>query len=117
MKTASAKNKGRILQQLVRDYLLKLFNLQENDVISTSMGASGVDIILSPEAKKSIPFAIECKNRAKVAVYEWYDQATSNASKNSEPLLIIKQNRRKPLVVVDMEYFFETVQERVRHKK
>ena len=61
MKTRSAKNKGKRLQNSVRDILLETFTqLEEDDIKSTTMGESGEDIQLSPAARKLIPYAIEC---------------------------------------------------------
>ena len=60
MKTRSAKNKGKRLQNSVRDILLETFTqLEEDDIKSTTMGESGEDIQLSPAARKLIPYAIE----------------------------------------------------------
>lgn len=109
MKTSSAKAKGRKLQQEVRDKILDTFPILEtDDVKSTSMGASGEDIQLSPAARKLFPFSVECKARESIAVYAWYEQAKSNA-KGSVPLLVIKQNHSKPLVLLDLETFMELV--------
>jgi hypothetical protein len=72
------------------------------------MGANGEDVLLSPSARKLFPYSIECKNLFRIAVYALYDQARSNAGKH-EPLLVIKQDRRNPLVVVDAEHFFHLV--------
>ena len=46
MKTRSAKQKGRRLQQNVRDLLLEALSeyLEEDDIRSTSMGAPGEDL-------------------------------------------------------------------------
>lgn len=108
MKTSSAKSKGRKLQQWVRDLFLLLgVNLEPDDVRSTSMGAGGVDVQLSPAARKQFPFAIECKSRKAFAVYKDYDQAVENCPKGVEPVLVLKANRRKPMVMVDAEYFFK----------
>lgn len=108
MKTASAKNKGRALQQWVRDLLLKLHpGLSLDDVRSTSMGAGGEDIQLSPAAREMIPFTIECKNNARIAVYKFYEQACQHGK--GEPVVVIKQNRSKPLVIVDADYFFREI--------
>ena len=107
MKPASSKAKGRMLQGWTRDLLLDIHpTLEPDDVRSTGMGQSGEDIQLSPAARKKIPFSIECKNRTTISVYAWYKQSKSNTPKGSEPILVIKQNRDKPLVVVDAEYFF-----------
>ena len=46
MKTQSAKAKGRKLQNWVRDKLIELLSVHEEDVESRSMGASGVDFVL-----------------------------------------------------------------------
>lgn len=109
--TASAKDKGRRLQQWVRDHILSVWpTLEPDDCRSTSMGASGEDIQLSPAARKKVPYSIECKARASIGIYSFYDQAVTNSGK-FEPLLIIKANRKKPLVVVDAEHFFKLVKD------
>ena len=110
MKTASAKNKGRTLQKLIRDKILDTFpELEPDDCKSTSMGAGGEDIQLSPAARKLFPFSVEAKSRASIGVYAWYQQAKANAPKDTEPLLVIKQNHSKPLVVIDLDAFMELV--------
>lgn len=105
MKTSSAKAKGRQLQKFVRDKILTLFSLPEEDVVSTSMGNSGIDIQLSNRARELFPFAVECKNYARIAVYNWWKQAKENSTEELSPLLIIKQNRSEPLVIMSWETF------------
>ncbi len=74
------------------------------------MGAQGEDLQLSPAARKLIPYQIECKAKARAQVYTWYDQAKSHGT--HEPLVLIKQDRHKPLVVVDAAHFFNLIMER-----
>lgn len=106
--TQSAKAKGRRLQQAVRDSILESFPaLELDDVRSTSMGAGGEDVQLSPAARTLFPYSVECKNLAKIAVYNYYAQATGH--NDYEPLVVIKQNRSKPLAVVDFEHFMKLV--------
>ena len=108
MKPSSAKAKGRKHQQWVRDLIYRLWpTLKDGDVESRSMGAGGEDIMLSPKARKLVPVSIECKSRKSFAVYKDYEQAEANAPEGSEPIVVIKQNRNKPLVLVDAEYFFK----------
>ena len=108
MKTASAKAKGRRLQQWVRDLILHNHrSLEPDDVKSTSMGAGGEDVQLSPAARKLLPISIECKSRASYAFYKDYDQAVVNCPKGNEPILVAKANHRSPVVIVDAEYFFK----------
>jgi hypothetical protein len=105
MKTASAKQKGRKLQQWVRDVIKDIFDLGSDDVRSTSMGAGGEDILLSKAARSLFPFTIECKAHHSFAVYGHYDQARANGGAGVEALLIIKGNNRRPLAIVDAEWF------------
>lgn len=103
---ASAKGKGRRLQQWVRDKLLAHFDKQwqPDDCKSTSMGAQGEDVQLSPHARATFPYSIECKSLKAIAVYKFYEQAQANSGKY-EPLVIVKMNGKKPLAIVDAERF------------
>ena len=82
MKTSSAKAKGRRFQQWVRDQLIEQLEVHPEDVESRSMGAGGEDLIM----------------------WKSYEQAESNSG-DYEPVVFIKRNNQKPLVVVDAEYF------------
>ena len=104
MKTSSAKAKGRRLQQWVRDQLIESLDVHPEDVESRSMGASGEDLIMARAAREKFPFSIECKNVEKLNVWDAYDQAIANSG-DYEPLLVMKKNRKKPLVVMDAEAF------------
>ena len=104
MKTQSAKAKGRRLQQWIRDVLIEKLNIHPEDIESRSMGAGGEDLIMARAAREKFPMSIECKNQEKVNVWEAYKQAEDNSGKY-EPVVVIKRNKVKPLVVVDAEYF------------
>lgn len=109
MKPQSAKGKGRRLQQWIRDLILESFtDLEPDDVRSTSMGAGGEDILLSPAARRHFPYSVEAKNVEKLNVWGAYEQAASNCG-DHEPLLIMKKNHKKPLVVLDAEAFMNLV--------
>ena len=106
--TASKKQKGRKFQQLVAGKIREEFNLPDLDVVSTSMGAGGVDIKLSALALATFPYSVECKfNERAGPMYKWYDQACYNTYENSEPLLVVKASRQKPLAIVDLDYFLK----------
>ena len=113
MSPRSAKAKGRKLQTWVVDKLLSVFKrLTPLDVRSTPMGVNGVDVQLSSLAYRKFPYNIECKNTERMrTIYNYYEQAISHdlIDKEGEPLLILKMNRQKPLVVVDAEHFIELV--------
>jgi hypothetical protein len=72
------------------------------------MGVTGRDVQLSEAALQVFPYAVECKSRASIALYKDYEQACENAGSDT-PLLVIKQNQSKPLVVIDMEDFFRLI--------
>ena len=110
MKTSSAKQKGRKLQQWVRDRIIYYFpKLSLNDVRSVSMGCSGEDVQLSEVARSMCPYAIECKNVERFHMWDAYDQATMNSTITLEPLVVIKKNGKKPLVIIDADKFFKLI--------
>ena len=106
MKVQSGKAKGRRLQQWVRDLLVESLDIHPEDIESRSMGAGGEDLIMSRAARESFPYSIECKNQEKINVWSAYDQATENSG-NYTPIVVIKRNRSKPLVVIDAESFID----------
>ena len=112
MKTSSAKQKGRKLQQWMRDLLIQKLDVHPEDVESRSMGAGGEDLIMARAARLKFPYSIECKNQESLNVWKSYEQAESNSG-DHEPILFIKRNNQKPLVVVDAEYFVRLHNERV----
>lgn len=116
IKTSSAKAKGRKHQQVVRDKitdLLKPYGVVAEDVKSTSMGVSGVDVQLSPFAKSFLPIAVECKSLASSAVYKLYEQAECYKDQG-EPVLFLKANHKKPLAIMDMDYYFKLEEARIK---
>ena len=104
MKTQSEKAKGRKLQQWMRNLLIEKLEVHPEDIESRSMGAGGEDLIMARAAREKFPMSIECKNQEKVNVWVAYKQAEDNSG-NYEPVVVIKRNKVKPLVVVDAEYF------------
>jgi hypothetical protein len=106
MKPQSAKNKGRVLQKWMRDKLIEHLNIHPEDIESRSMGAGGEDLIMARAARKSFPHSIECKNVEKLNVWDAYEQAQANSG-DYEPVLVMKKNGKKPLVVVDAEYYIQ----------
>jgi hypothetical protein len=66
------------------------------------MGESGVDIKLSPAAKRIIPYDIECKNTEKTSVWQWIAQAESNTSEGRQPLIVFKRNRSDAYAIIKL---------------
>ena len=109
MKTRSAKNKGKRLQNKVKELLLESFKqLEEDDIRSAIMGETGEDIKLSPAARKLIPYSFECKNQEKINIWDSLNQAEENSG-NYSPVLIFKRNRSKTYAVINIEKFIELI--------
>jgi len=110
MKSQSCKQKGRKLQQTVKKIILENFkDLEEDDVRSTSMGASGLDVLLSPKAQLYFPFATECKNQQSIAIWQALKQAESNSTEKLKPLLIFKRNHSKIYACLELKDLMELV--------
>ena len=106
MSTQSKKAKGRRLQQWVRDLLIEKLEVHPEDIESRSMGAGGEDLIMSRSAREKFPYSIECKNQESLNIWKSYEQAQQNSG-NYEPIVVLKRNNVKPLVLVDADYFVE----------
>ena len=104
MKTQSAKAKGRRFQQWVRDKLIESLGIHPEDIESRSMGASGEDLIMARSAREKFPYSVECKNQERLNLCEAYSQAESNCG-DYQPIVFLKKNNHKPLVLVDADYF------------
>ena len=104
MKTQSAKAKGRRLQQWFRDLLIEKLGVHPEDIESRSMGAGGEDLIMARAAREKFPYSIECKNQESIIIWKSYEQAKENSGEY-EPIVVLKRNNVKPLVLVDANYF------------
>ena len=106
MNTSSKKAKGRRLQKWFRELLIEKLSIHEEDIESRSMGAGGEDLIMSRSAREKFPYSIECKNQESLNIWKSYEQAQQNSG-NYEPIVVLKRNNIKPLVLVDADYFVE----------
>jgi hypothetical protein len=108
MKTSSCKAKGRALQKLVANELLGIgdkYGLVADDIKSVGMGQSGVDILLSPAAKKVFgSLSVECKNvEALNVVTTFHEHAAKYPGKFA--LLAHKKNRTETLATMRFSDF------------
>lgn len=110
IKIASRKAKARLLQQRVRDAILAKYpQLTERDVVSTTMGDSGVDVKLSQAAVELFPYSIEAKAQETASLWSWWKQTVTNTAKGTKPLLVIKRSREDVLVVMKFSDFMEVL--------
>ena len=87
--------------------------LETNDIESQVMGMSGEDIVLSPAAKRAIPYSFECKNQERLNLWSSLEQAEGN-SQGRNPCLIFKRNRSKTYAVIEFEHFLELIDPKLR---
>ena len=107
MRPSSAKAKGRNMQQLCRDMLLKAApQLEQDDIRSNPMGAPGEDLLLSPAARKVYPFAFECKHVEKLNIWDAIEQAEENKGKH-KPAVLFRKNLKDPHIVMKLSDFLE----------
>jgi hypothetical protein len=106
----SSKNKGKKFQNETRDVFLEVFpTLERDDIISNPMGNPGEDLMLSPAARRLIPYQIECKSKATSQIHTYYEQAKEHG--NHEPMVVVKKDRSIPLAIVSLEHFLKLLKE------
>ena len=110
MKTQSRKAKGRRLQQQYRELLIEKLGIDPEDIESRAMGSGGEDLIMSKAARNKFPYSIECKNQESLNIWKAWDQANGNKGLY-EPMVVIKKNGVRPLVVLDAENFLDMIKE------
>ena len=108
MKTSSAKAKGRRLQQKFRELLIEKLDIHPEDIESRAMGSGGEDLIMARAARQKFPYSIECKNQESLNIWKAWEQANGNKGLY-EPLVVIKKNGVRPLVVLDAENFLDMI--------
>ena len=86
--------------------------LHEDDIKSQTMGRSGEDIVLSPAARKLIPFSFECKNQETLPLWKSLAQAEDN-SKGRDPVLVIKRNKSGVYAVIQFNVFTKLIERMV----
>jgi len=71
----------------------------------------GEDIILSPSARKDVPYSFECKNVERLNLWDAIKQCESNCSDRT-PVVVIKRNRTNPYAVLPLEHFIDLIKEK-----
>ena len=109
MKAASAKAKGRRSAKQLQRLLLEAFpELEEGDLIITPSGVNGPDLMLSPRAKKVLPFDFEVKNVERLNVWQALNQLEKRKNINS-PVLVFRRNRSPMYVCMPIEVFIDLI--------
>jgi len=106
---SARKEKAKRLQKLVASKVSELTGLpcgKDCPIESRQMGESGVDVRLDNQARVMWPWSCECKNQETWSVPAWVKQAQANCYEGTDWLLVIGKNHTKPVVVLDLDVFF-----------
>ena len=106
------KQRGRLLQQEVRELILESFpELEPDDCRSTSMGASGEDVQLSPLARRALGgIQLECKRvKTLKTIDSWLKQAQSHGP--HKPVVVTRADHEKPLAILLLSDYIELTRE------
>ena len=111
----SAKAKGRLGQQEIRDKLLETFQeFEKGDIKSAIMGDTGEDIQFSPQAKKRLPLSIEVKRRKGElkTVYSYMEQALNHSLNTSgEPVVFFRSDHRPWVVMIGLQHYMDLLKD------
>lgn len=111
MSLKSAKAKGRRGAFETRDLLVKYAPHLVDDIMVPTGSVGGADLVLSPRALETYPFAFECKNVEKLNIWEGLAQAQSHTDVPAiAPLLVFKRNRSQQYVALPFETFLKILQ-------
>ena len=111
MTRRTAQATGRGLEKLLVDKLRDATGLDEDHIKAVAASISGEDIHLSKVARATLGASFECKARAKISVYEWFEQCTRNAGEHT-PVLVVKGDRKKPLAILDLDTLIQLLVDR-----
>lgn len=106
----SRKTKGQEFQKEIVKILRKRFlydtgvdDCFKGDIQAVTMGNSGVDIKLSPDAQAFIPFDIEAKRVERLDLWKAIKQAEDNTDSGRIPLICFKRNRSKIYAILELD--------------
>ena len=92
----------------VQALILKWFpELEPDDCRSNPMGSDGEDILLSPAARKILPWNIEVKRKKKVGAARFMEQAGTHGE--HEPVALFREDRGEWYAVITADYLFQLV--------
>ena len=108
----SAKAKGRLGQQEIRDKLLESFPHFEKMILSLVLWVIVVLIYNSlQQARKRLPLAIEVKRRKNElkTVYGYIEQAVKH--NNGEPVVFYRSDHRPWVVMIGLEHYMDLLKD------
>lgn len=96
---ASKRSKGKALENWLAGRLRSL----GIDKSARSMPGSGAFSHFKSDIYTSLPYSFECKNQENTKVWEWYEQARSDAGMNKTPIVVFKRNYSPPMALLQAD--------------
>jgi hypothetical protein len=104
MKLASKRQKGRRLENKIASLWRSKMKMMAVRTPGSGSGKFKGDVYAEY-------FTIEAKNREKVRVWEWWQQAREQKHLNKPPVLMISGNYRPILAIMDINDWLDLVKE------
>lgn len=102
MNPRSNKNKGRKGQQEIQQLILKICpELHPDDCRSNPMGSDGEDILLSPAARKLLPWNIEVKRKKRIGACRFMEQASGHGG--HQPVAFFREDHGEWFACISAE--------------
>ena len=101
-----------LFQKWIKDELLEHLGIDKDEIRVTVGSENGADVqLITKRAQAQFPFSIECKRQEGYAkIYKDYEQACNHKHPGT-PIVVLKSNRKSPLVVMSWEDFVQLVKE------
>lgn len=103
--SAAQRNKGAKGEREVCALIAEHWGIKAERNLDQSR-EGGCDIPVSP-------YHIEVKRRAKIVVYEWYDQAERSCGEGDRPVVFFRADGKRWMVAMSAEEFFRLAREEV----
>ena len=104
MKSRSCKSKGRRLVMVLRKAVLAAFpHLHPDDIQPVPTSVGGIDLKLSPAARKCWPWSTECKNVEKLNIWAAIQQAEANADGHAPAVVLSRNRMTQPWVAIPLD--------------
>lgn len=106
------RQKGKKYERDLRDMFREYTGLGEGDIDSAVGSETGVDIKLSPAARKVLPLSVEAKARKTPDFKSWIKQAEANAYPDTIPAVFWRMPRmsvKDSLVILKTTDFLDLV--------
>lgn len=128
IKTSSAKDKGRIFQQTIRDVYIRLAQIAclelpesyiRESIESRQMGGAGEDVrFMVKELREAFPYYVECKQqKTGFNPHLFFAKLAETAKKKSlVPILFHRRDRHETLVTMELKHYEKLMEELWRRR-